>query len=107
MTSLMNWLWWILIFGAGFGIGVFFFGGLWLTVNRLTEATHPGALFLVSFYVRILVSMAGIYLLTGQHVENALISLAGFLAARIVIVRLKGNAKLRQEPFQQPENVAH
>ncbi|MEZ4657063.1 MAG: ATP synthase subunit I [Caldilineaceae bacterium] len=107
MTNFMNWLWWMVIFGAGFGIGVFFFGGLWLTVNRLTAAAHPGALFLVSFYVRILVSMAGIYLLTGQHFENALISMAGFLAARIVIVRLKGKAKQRQEPFQQWEKVAH
>lgn len=92
MMDFREWLWWMWIFGAGFGIGLFFFGALWLTVSRLTTAPYPGALFLLSFYARMAVSVVAIYLVAGEHVVAALVSVMGFLAARLTLVHLSASS---------------
>ena len=43
----------ILRFGFGILLGVFFYGGLWLTVRNLATTRHPFALTLGSLVLRI------------------------------------------------------
>lgn len=78
----------------GFGLGGLFFGGLWLTVRRLTSATHPAPWFLVSFALRSGVVLAGFYLLAGSW-QQLVAGLLGFLLARILLTRLVGQEVLR------------
>jgi len=72
---------------AGFGLGVLFFGGLWLTVRALPKSRYPAALMLGSFWGRTAVVVAGFTLAIGRRWQNALVCLVGFLIARLVLAR--------------------
>jgi F1F0 ATPase subunit 2 len=75
---------------AGLGLGLFFFGGLWLTVRRIPEARRPVMLIIVSFLGRTGVSLAGFYLVAAGHWERLLVAIAGFFVARMLLVRYGG-----------------
>ncbi len=47
---------------AGVALGVFFFGGLWLTVRKGVSSRRPALWFLGSMLVRIGATLAGFYL---------------------------------------------
>jgi F1F0 ATPase subunit 2 len=76
-----------LALSAGAFLGVFYFGALWLTVQRLTRAKRPGLLFLGSYVVRMAVTLVGFYLVMGGQWERLLACVAGFLLARQFLVR--------------------
>ena len=87
----MNQIWvLVLAFMAGLGLGVFYFGGLWLTVQRLPQARHPGLLTLLSLIIRLGVTLAAFYLVMAGRWERLLVCLAGFLLVRVVLVRRWG-----------------
>jgi len=79
-----------LAFMAGVAVGLFYFGGLWLTIQRLPGALHPGVLTLVSLIIRLGVTLAVFYLVMAGRWERLLVCLAGFLLARILLVRRLG-----------------
>lgn len=69
---------------------LFYFGGLWLTVQRVVGANRPKLLLLGSFVGRTLVVLVGFYLVTvmmGERWELLVFSLLGFVAARTILVR--------------------
>jgi F1F0 ATPase subunit 2 len=68
---------------AGFFLGAFFFGGLWLTVQR----GRPALWFLGSLLLRTGISVAGFCLASGGHLERLLICLFGFFVMRSVVLR--------------------
>jgi F1F0 ATPase subunit 2 len=75
---------------AGTVIGVLYFIGLWLTVKRIGDAQNPGLLTFASFMGRTALSMFVFFLLVrGGHWERGLAALAGFIIARIVLVRVQ------------------
>ena len=75
---------------AGLGLGLLYFGGLWLTVRRLPGSGRPALLFAGSFAGRTAVTIAGFYLVMDGHWERMLACLAGFLIARqFLISRLR------------------
>jgi F1F0 ATPase subunit 2 len=75
---------------SGTALGLFYFGGLWLTVRRLPMSSQPGLLSAISFLVRTgIVIMGFSYIMEGRF-ERPLSALVGFLIARIVLVRLIG-----------------
>lgn len=80
----------VLALAAGIGLGIFYFGGLWLTVRRLPTVRWPALLSLLSFFARLGVALFGFYLVMGGHWERLLVCLFGFLAIRIILVRLWG-----------------
>ena len=67
---------------AGVGLGLFYFGGLWLTVQQLLTIRRPVALLLVSYMGRIGVTLLGFYVVAGGHWERLLVCLLGFLIIR-------------------------
>jgi F1F0 ATPase subunit 2 len=83
---------------AGLLLGLFYFGGLWLTVRRLPSSKRPGMLMLGSFTARLLITLCGFVLLMDGNWERIVACMAGFLATRFVITRKlapgKGTASL-------------
>ena len=83
----MNIFYLSLVFMAGIGIGLFYFGGLWVTVRRLPTTRHPGLWTLGSFMGRTGLSLLGFYVAMGGRWERLLVCLFGFLLGRHFLVR--------------------
>jgi F1F0 ATPase subunit 2 len=78
---------------AGLALGLFYFGGLWLTVRRITCSKRPALLMLASFVVRLLVTLCGFYLVMDGRWERLLACLSGFLVTRFVLTRIAGTGE--------------
>jgi F1F0 ATPase subunit 2 len=76
-----------LSFFMGALLGVFYFGGLWLTIKRLPHSQQPTILSLGSFFARSLVCILGFYLIIGSGIEALLLCLAGFVLTKIALIR--------------------
>jgi F1F0 ATPase subunit 2 len=87
MTQILSLL---LAMVAGLALGLWYFGGLWLTVQRLPSARHPGVLSLISLIIRLGLTLAGFYLVMAGKWERLLACLAGFLLMRTLLVRRLG-----------------
>ena len=76
----------------GFGIGFFFFGGLWLTVKGLVASKISGVGMLLSLIGRTALTMAGFYLVlnfgSGPSWERVAACLLGFLCSRVIMARM-------------------
>ena len=72
---------------AGIILGALYFGGLWVTVNRLPKARHPALLVLLSYFLRIALLMGGFYLVMDENWLPLTVCVAGFLAMRYLAVR--------------------
>lgn len=71
---------------AGMGLGLFYFGGLWLTIRQLPTCRWPAPLLVGSFVGRTAVVLVGFYFVMGGRWERALACLLGFLVARFLLV---------------------
>ena len=72
---------------AGVGLGILFFGGLWLTIQKGMQSKKSGLIFTMSFIVRMTVILMGFYYVGASDWKKMLACLAGFLIARLVITR--------------------
>jgi F1F0 ATPase subunit 2 len=77
----------VLLVLAGFGLGMLFYGGLWMTVRAIPKSRHPIVLTVTSFWVRTGVVIAGLLLAMDSLWQRALACLVGFILARIVLWR--------------------
>jgi F1F0 ATPase subunit 2 len=84
--------------GAGFLLGVFFFGGLWWTVRRGLSSKRPAFWFLGSLLLRTSIVLAGIYLVSGGRWHLMLACLLGFVIARFVVTWLAGPPVEHHDP---------
>jgi F1F0 ATPase subunit 2 len=80
----------ILFFAIGAALGALYFGGLWLTVRRVTDARRPKTMLLLSFLGRAAIVLAGFYAVTqvfrGQW-EALAVAMLGFMGARSLLIR--------------------
>ncbi len=78
---------------AGILLGLFFFGGLWLTIRHTIN--HPTAWlwFSLSFFLRIVISCAGIYLVTVPSPLRLLLCCGGFIVARLLLTKPRNQGK--------------
>lgn len=67
-------------------LGLFFYGGLWWTVQRLLAARHPAPFSLGSMVVRMAVVLAGFYWVMDEDWVRLLACAVGLLAARTVLI---------------------
>lgn len=73
---------------AGLALGAAYFVGLWWTVRKITSQDSPGMLVLFSFLVRNVAVAAGFVFASGGTWQGLAACLAGFVVARVVMVRL-------------------
>jgi F1F0 ATPase subunit 2 len=72
---------------VGAGLGLFFFGGLWLTLRRLPTARRPALLVFGSLFIRLIVTVFGFYLVMGGSWERLIACMVGFILMRLFLVR--------------------
>jgi F1F0 ATPase subunit 2 len=69
----------------GLLLGVFFYGGLWLTVHALLRSRYPVLLTISSFWARTLVTLGGFLFAMNGSWQNAIVCLAGFGLGRLAV----------------------
>ena len=78
----------LLVFVMGSLLGAFFFGGLWWTVRMGLKAKRPALWFFGSLLIRTGITLAGFYGVASDDWRKLLACLLGFVAARLIVVRL-------------------
>lgn len=71
---------------VGAALGLFYFGGLWLTVHRARRAAHPYRLLAGSFLVRVAGLLAALWLIMSSGWQHVAVAMVGFLIARQALV---------------------
>ncbi len=71
-----------LVWLAGLALGAFFFGGLWWTVGKCLSSQRPALWLLSSLLLRVSVTLAGFYLVSGNYWQRWALCLLGFVMAR-------------------------
>lgn len=82
-------------------LGTFYFGGLWLTVRHLPHFKQPSLLALGSFLGRSAVCLFGFYMASGNGFEWLILSLAGFVLTKMVLLRRLGSDARHQTPAKE------
>lgn len=82
-----EWLNLLFPFVAGIGLGFLFFGGLLVTVTRGIASRRPALWFFTSMLLRTALVLAGFYWVGKGQFVDLLVCLAGFIVARVVIMR--------------------
>ena len=77
-----------LAWAAGGMLGAIFFGGLWWTVRKGVSSKQPALWFLGSMLLRMGVTLAGFYFVSGGHWERLVTCIFGFITARLVVTWL-------------------
>ena len=96
MNLTMNdWVWLATTLFAGLLMGGLYFGGLWLTVQRLQDARQPALLALGSLIGRLAVLLLSLYFVTGGQLVRIGVFLLGFFIMRTIFIRRWG-------PFTKP-----
>jgi F1F0 ATPase subunit 2 len=73
---------------AGGVLGAIFFGGLWWTVRMGITSKQPALWFFGSLLVRMSIALTGFYAISGSRWDRMTACLAGFLLARMAIMRI-------------------
>jgi len=78
---------------AGVLLGAFFFGSLWWTVRQGISSKHPALWFFGSLLLRTGIVVLGFYFILGDDWRRLLAGLTGFIAARLIAMRLAREAE--------------
>lgn len=78
----------VIVFAGGGMLGLLFFSGLLLTVEKLIHYRWREIALVVSFALRAALVMVGFYFLAEGQFLRAIIALAGFILARVAIMAL-------------------
>ncbi len=84
MSEILNM---VMAFIAGLALGMFFFGGLFFTVRKAVNAKIPAIWFFTSFFLRVSVVMLGFYYISPAGWQPLVISVLGFIVARLVVTK--------------------
>lgn len=80
---------WVVAAAGGAALGLFYYTGLWLTLQRLPRSTYPGLWVFASFTVRLAVTMCGFYLILGpdRNLPRLGVALLTFVVMRVLLIR--------------------
>jgi F1F0 ATPase subunit 2 len=93
----------VLALVTGLLLGAIFFGGLWWTVRKGFSSRQPALWFFGSLMLRTSIALAGFYFVGRGHWERLLVSLLGFVVARLFVTRLTRAA----EPGYPAQAASH
>ena len=69
---------------AGGGLGLFFYGGLYLTVTRGLNSARPALWFFASFVLRVAVVLSGFYFINNGDWPRIVSCLFGFMIVGLI-----------------------
>jgi len=88
-------------------LGVFFFGGLWWTVQKGVTSERPAFWFLGSLLLRTSLILGGFYYVSQGHWSRLVACLLGFLFARVIVVKRLAQAHpAEQTPLEKETGIA-
>lgn len=76
----------VIAFFGGIVLGFIFFGGLYLSVERLSQTRYPALMMLGSTVLRMAVLLGGVLLLMGQEWKQAAAALVGIILAKFFMI---------------------
>ncbi len=76
-----------LLFLAGMGFGLFYFGGLWLTLQKIATRQSWTLWLGISFILRLAVVLTGFFLLMQGNWLKLVALTTGFIIIRIVMIK--------------------
>ncbi len=82
-----------LILIVGGILGVAFFGGLRVTIEKGLSSSHPAFWFFFSFWVRTGIVLFGFYTVADDDWRKILVCLVGFVIARLLVTWLTREPK--------------
>ncbi|MFO7539380.1 MAG: ATP synthase subunit I [Chloroflexota bacterium] len=85
-----EWSGFLLSLLAGGLIGLFYFGGLWLTIRYVTAGKGSTWLLLASFVGRMAVAVGALVWLVNGRLPHLITALLGFFLIRTVLIRRLG-----------------
>ena len=95
-----DWPLYLISFSAGIVLGIVFFGGLWLTVQKAMSSNRPAIWFGVSLLIRSALVIGGLYWVTGQQWQRLLASLSGFILSRVLVLYVTKRNSDKNEPVK-------
>lgn len=69
----------------GIGVGVIYFGGLYISTQKINEVKHPSLLMMASFVIRMGIFVAVFFYLSRSGYKNILLALLGVMAVRFAM----------------------
>lgn len=72
---------------VGMGLGLFYYGGLWLILRGLPQLKHPEIWVSLSLMLRLFAVLLVMYLLFADSWQQLLSAVLGMLIGRIVLVQ--------------------
>jgi len=70
---------------AGIALGLIYFGGLWVTIRHGLSSRYSAWWFAISMVVRMVLVVAGFFVVMGHHWERLAMCLVGFVVGRLVV----------------------
>ena len=72
-------------FFIGVILGIIFFGGLYWTIQKLSEAKHPALLMTLSLLLRMAILLGVLYYVAKGGYQGILFALLGMILVRIIM----------------------
>ena len=85
-----------LAFAGGIILGILFFGGLYITVQKMNTVKNPALIMILSFILRMVVLVIAFYFISKGGYKEVLFALAGVILTRLVMTfRMRGEKEER------------
>lgn len=76
----------MIAFLTGAVLGLVYFGGLYLSVQKMSQVKHPSILMAVSLFLRMLVLLGVFFFMAKGGYKDVLLTLLGVLLIRFLII---------------------
>ena len=82
---------WILSGIWGVILGLFYFGGLWLTLKHMIRFKRPKSFLFLSFVFRIFIILVGFWVILRLNPMTFILTFPAFLITRVILTRCLGH----------------
>lgn len=84
----------ILAFFIGIILGILYFGGLYLTVQKIYKSKNPSFLMVISLVIRMGGLVAAFFYISKNGYKNILFTLLGIIVARFIMIYVARKQKI-------------